>query len=68
MDGQLVELEQANLGFMAVEISAGSHDVELRYETPNMKIGAVLSLAGIIAAVTIAIGRRAMKRRFANCL
>ena len=36
--------------FMAAELGAGSHRVELRYETPYIRAGALCTLAGMGAA------------------
>mgnify|MGYP000696742752 FL=1 len=55
VDGQPAQIEQANVGFMAVKLDAGSHQVELQYETPNLCTGAVLSCVGVLLAVGIVI-------------
>lgn len=55
VDGQPAQIEQANVGFMAVKLDAGSHQVELQYETPNLCTGAVLSCVGMLLAVGIVI-------------
>ena len=38
---------------MAIELSAGEHEVSLEYETPWLKEGAVLSLVGVAAAAAL---------------
>ncbi|MEF2655790.1 MAG: YfhO family protein [Eggerthellaceae bacterium] len=55
VDGQPAEVLNANVGFMAVELSEGTHQVELRYETPNLRTGALLSLAGLVVAIGLVI-------------
>lgn len=55
IDGQSADILNANVGFMAVQLSEGTHHVELHYETPNLKTGAVLSLIGIIIAIGIVL-------------
>lgn len=48
IDGEEVELYQANTAFIALELSAGDHEVELRYWIPGLTAGIVLSVVGII--------------------
>lgn len=49
VDGRPAELLKADIGFMAVDVPRGSHHVELRYETPWLRMGVCLSIAGVIA-------------------
>ena len=51
IDGEPVEVLNANVGFMAVKLPEGTHQVELRYETPNLRTGAILSLVGLVVAI-----------------
>ncbi|HJB27325.1 MAG TPA: YfhO family protein [Candidatus Blautia faecavium] len=50
VDGEAAEIKKANGMFMAAELGAGSHRVELRYETPYIRAGALCTLAGMGAA------------------
>jgi hypothetical protein len=43
VDGQPAPLHQANYAFQAVEVPAGSHQVQLRYQDRAFRAGAVLS-------------------------
>lgn len=63
VDGQPAEILNANVGFMAVQLSEGTHYVELHYETPNLKTGAILSLVGIIVAVGIMVISKKRKNK-----
>lgn len=58
MDGQPAELLRANTAFLGLELDAGEHVIELHYETPGLKVGLVLSGAGILAFVGIVIWHR----------
>lgn len=58
VDGEKVKLYQANTAFMAVELSAGDHEVDLRYWMPGLTAGIVLSSFGIVGVVAFAIYRR----------
>jgi len=51
IDGEPAEVLNANVGFMAVKLPEGTHQVELRYETPNLRTGAMLSLVGLVVAI-----------------
>ena len=63
VDGQPTDILNANVGFMAVQLSEGTHHVELHYETPNLKTGAILSLVGIIVAVGIMVISKKRKNK-----
>ena len=43
VDGKEKPLYQAQIGFMAVDLDAGEHEIELFYQTPNLKQGAIVS-------------------------
>lgn len=59
VDGKPAEVMRADTAFMAVEVSGeGSHEVVLTYETPGLRTGAILSVAGLAAyAAYILIAR-----------
>lgn len=61
VDGERVELYQANTAFMALELEKGDHVVELKYLPPAMEIGAVMTLVGIVSLVGIIICSRKKK-------
>ena len=51
VDGQKVELLRANIAFSGLELGAGYHEIELKFCTPYIKIGAMLSIVGILGIV-----------------
>lgn len=55
VDGEKAELMQANTAFMAVELEAGDHTVDLRYWTPGLTAGLVIMAAGIAALAGLCI-------------
>lgn len=55
VDGEPVEIQRANTGFMGVYVDQGSHEVELKYETPYLKIGLIVTVLGLLLAVTLII-------------
>ena len=44
VDGKKTKLYLANVGFMALDITAGEHHILLKYQTPYLKTGILLSL------------------------
>lgn len=57
VDGRRARLWRANYAFQAVDVPAGHHRVELRYEDRMLQAGAVLSAAGLLACVGLLSGR-----------
>ncbi|MBS5450983.1 MAG: YfhO family protein [Coriobacteriia bacterium] len=59
VDGQPAAIHKADLGFMSVELPAGTHEVRLTYVTPYLREGAVLSALGIVGCVVtcVLVGR-----------
>lgn len=56
VDGKKVPLYRANTMYMALDLDAGTHTVELEYSTPNINIGilaTVTGFAGITATVLV---------------
>ncbi len=56
IDGEAVPILKANIGFMAVAVDAGSHNVELTYRTPYLTEGLLIttgSLAVFLACVAV---------------
>lgn len=47
VNGKEVGTVKVNYGFIGIPLSAGESDITLTYQTPLMKIGAVLSLSGL---------------------
>ncbi len=45
VDGEEVSIMKSDVMYMAIPISAGTHSVELRYETPYLRIGVAVTLA-----------------------
>ena len=62
VDGEPARVHRADLGFMAVEVPAGTHEVVMTYRTPYLVQGAVLSLAGLAGTVALCAVRRRRER------
>ena len=61
VDGEEMPVLNADLGFMALQLDTGAHDVVMRYETPGLRAGALISAAAIVALAALAIIRRRMR-------
>ena len=66
VDGEPAEIVNANVGFMAVQLPEGTHSVELHYETPNLRTGAILSLVGVVIVIGLVILSKKQKNTKAN--
>jgi hypothetical protein len=63
VDGQEQELLRANVGFIAVSLSAGLHKVELRYVPVSLYVGVGLSALAILGCAGVLLLSRAYSRR-----
>ena len=53
VDGKETGILRADLMYMAVPMVKGSHNIELKYETPFLKTGALMGIFGIIMLFVI---------------
>jgi hypothetical protein len=53
VDGRPVKLWRANYAFQALQVPAGQHQIELRYEDRTLRTGAVLSALGLLACAAL---------------
>lgn len=51
VDGQETEIVKADYGFMAIDVSKGSHSIEFKYVPSNLKYGMYASIAGALLLV-----------------
>lgn len=55
VDGRPAPLRPGDTGFMALDLAAGHHDIELRYMTPGLLPGLAVSCAGIACLTALGI-------------
>jgi hypothetical protein len=55
VDGRPRELERANGAFLGLRVAPGERRVEFRYRPKDLAAGATLSLAGLVAAIALAV-------------
>ncbi len=51
VNGQKVEIEKVNVGFMAVLAEEGANVIEFKYETPGLKTGLIISGGAVLVLV-----------------
>ena len=63
VDGEKTEIERANIAFMALALEPGEHEVILKYKTPGLQAGLVISVVSVIIVILwIVLQRRKTKR------
>src|SRR5205823_6633583 len=63
VDGVEVPVLRADSVFRAVALSAGNHDVEIYFDSPSFKRGALLSLAGLVVIIVLMAWRPIIRTR-----
>ena len=63
VDGERVKLYQANTAFMAVELSPGDHQIELKYWTPGLTAGIALTCAGVAGLIILVVWQRKDRKK-----
>jgi len=59
VDGKPVEVMRADTAFMAVKVEgAGEHEIVFSFESPYLRTGAYLTLAGLLAFVAVCVFER----------
>ena len=53
-DGEKLDTIVVADTFMAFEVPAGDHEIELKYSVPGLSVGIIVSLAGIIVLILLA--------------
>lgn len=62
VDGKEVSLSPSNTAYMGAFVESGNHEIKLVYETPYIRLGAMISLlAAGIGIVCVVVGRRKNK-------
>lgn len=55
VDGVKTEILKADTMFSALPLTAGTHEIELRYQTPGLRLGAVVSLGTLLLMLAFSI-------------
>jgi len=62
VDGETVDTEKVNVGFVGIPISAGEHTIEFSYQTPFLTTGALLTGVGLVGLIGYQVIFRRKKR------
>jgi uncharacterized membrane protein YfhO len=63
LDGAPAKLYQADIMYMATYIPAGEHTITLKYETPGLKTGMIISILCMLMWLSITIFSISASRR-----
>lgn len=63
VDGTKVTPVQANAMYMALPLTAGSHHIVLKYETPYLKAGCIISVFAFIGLIGIVISNQLFRKK-----
>lgn len=58
VDGEDAELLRTNTMYMGLKLADGKHVIELKYNTPGLRTGIILSVVGLVITIGIAFYRR----------
>lgn len=61
VDKKETDILKANIGFMAIPLNEGSHEIELVYHTPGLKMGLMCSLFSLIMVIGLSAVNRKNK-------
>jgi len=61
VDGEKKDLMQANIGLMALALEAGEHTIELKYWTPGLTVGIIISCLGLVLLIGLILFYRKNK-------
>ena len=67
VDGKAVEIEKANVGFMAVYVPAGKHTIRFNYRTPGSGAGLLISLLGVAVLAAYVVLFAVYRRSHPDC-
>ncbi len=53
IDGQEAEIREADTAFLGVKVPAGQHSVELRYRSPWLKEGSIITMVSLVLFIVL---------------
>lgn len=62
VDGEKTSLEKANYMYMALPLSAGDHQIELKFEIPGIKYALVIMPSAVVLFIVLSIFQRKSSR------
>ena len=67
VDGKKVKINKVQTAFMGIELSAGTHDIELKYTAPGFWPGMLLTMAAWCVFVFLLMSNKARNERKKKC-
>ena len=61
IDGQETDILRGNIMYMALPLEKGEHKIILKYSTPGLKIGTIVSIFGIVCFIGIVLYEKKKK-------
>lgn len=61
VDGKETEVINVNTGFIGIPLEEGTHEIYFVYSTPWIRLGAIVSILGILGLIIIIIKQRKRK-------
>ena len=58
VDGEKTDIQKGNYMFSCIFLPSGSHSIELRYHTPYLALGALITLASIAGVILILLKQK----------
>lgn len=62
VDGKETEAESFGGAFISVHLSEGNHTIRLKYHTPGLRTGAIMSLSAVVIFVLVVVIKRKKKK------
>lgn len=62
VDGEKIDYEKVNYGFIGFKINSGEHDIIFEYNSPFKNIGVIVSISGIILFICNIVIQRCKKK------
>ena len=63
VDGDETKVYAANVKYIGIEVPAGEHEITLVYQTPYLRLGAVISVIGWLAYIGMIYHERGKRKR-----
>lgn len=66
VDGEKTDIQKADIGFSAVRVETGKHEIVFKYRTPKLMVSAIISIAGLVLFVVLTVYLKKSKKKFGD--
>ena len=63
VNDQETTIYQANIGYMAIKLSAGINHIQFIYQTPGLKLGLIISIISAFGVIILVAGYEILSRK-----